>query len=69
MYGKAIPGISLWIEGVMKVGADRKNLYLVDGSAEINIGYSMTAAHIEKYTSAPKAEIRPANHASKGEDE
>jgi hypothetical protein len=57
----------VWIEGAMQVGETSKELYLVDGSSEINIGYSMTAATIEKYTSAPKAIIRPANHAPKRE--
>jgi hypothetical protein len=40
-----------------------KELYLVDGSSNIDIGYFMSSATIEKYTSAPKAVVRPANHA------
>jgi hypothetical protein len=51
----------------MQVGSVNKDLYLVDGSSTIDIGYSMTAATIEKYTSAPKAEVRPANHTSSKE--
>lgn len=53
----------VWITGTMKVGSMNKELYLVDGSSDIDIGYSMTGATIEKYTSAPKAEVRPAVHA------
>ena len=52
----------VWIEGILRVGAARKQLFLVDGSADIDIGYAMTGATIEKYTSAPKPEIRPAEH-------
>jgi hypothetical protein len=57
----------VWIEGVMKVGADTKELYLVDGSADINIGYSMTSATIEKYSEAPRPVIKPARHEPTGE--
>ena len=52
----------VWIEGVMQVGAGSKQLYLVDGSADIDIGYSMISASIEKYSEAPQAEIRPGPH-------
>ena len=52
----------VWIEGVMQVGAGSKQLYLVDGSADIDIGYSMTSASIEKYSEAPQAEVRPGPH-------
>jgi len=46
----------------MRVGPAKKQLFLIDGSADIDIGYSMTEASIEKYTSAPKPEVRPATH-------
>ena len=58
----------VWIEGVMTVGEGSKQLYLVDGSADINIGYSMTSAKIAKYSEAPKAEIRPGPHVLTKED-
>jgi hypothetical protein len=43
----------VWIEGVMRVGNTSKELFLVDGSSDIQIGYSMNAAKIEKYRKAP----------------
>ncbi len=39
----------VWIEGEMKTGSLQKNLYLVDGAADIHIGYSMTGATVERY--------------------
>lgn len=57
----------VWIEGTMKVGATQKELYLIDGSADINIGYSMTSARIEKYSEGPKAVVRPGPHTPKKE--
>lgn len=58
----------VWIVGVMQVGAGSKQLYLVDGSADIDIGYSMISASIEKYTEAPQAEVRPGPHTPSKED-
>jgi hypothetical protein len=58
---------AVWIEGTIRVGDSQKELYLVDGSSSIDIGYSMTAATITKYKAAPKAVVRPANHAPKRE--
>ena len=58
----------VWIEGVMQVGEQSKELYLVDGSADIHIGYSMSSAKIEKFTKAPKAEVRPGPHDPTRED-
>lgn len=52
----------VWIEGTMQVGDMSKELYLVDGSSDINVGYSMSSAKIEKYSDAPKAEVRPGPH-------
>ena len=52
----------VWIEGTMQVGGMSKELYLVDGSADIHIGYSMNSARIEKYSNAPKAVVRPGPH-------
>ena len=52
----------VWIEGIIHVGEASKELYLVDGSADISVGYSMSSAKIEKYTTAPKAEVRPGPH-------
>lgn len=43
----------VWIEGVMRVGDTSKELFLVDGSSDIQIGYSMKSVEIEKYRKAP----------------
>jgi hypothetical protein len=43
----------VWIEGVMRVGDTSKELFLVDGSSDIQIGYSMKSVKIEKYRKAP----------------
>jgi hypothetical protein len=62
----------VWIEGKLKVGAKKKSLYLVDGSSDINIGYSMAAVMVEKYQiakskiSAQKPRIPP--HGTRGPD-
>ncbi len=39
----------VWITGKLSVKSMHKELYLVDGSADINIGYSMQAMKIEPY--------------------
>jgi uncharacterized protein len=39
----------VWVTGTLTVGALSKNLYLVDGSADINIGYSLVDGVTEKY--------------------
>jgi len=52
----------VWIEGTMKTGDGQEKLFLVDGTADINIGYSMQSATVEPYRSGPKAEVRPAKH-------
>ena len=39
----------VWVTGVISVQPIVKDLYLVDGSAGIDIGYSMQAGHIEQY--------------------
>jgi hypothetical protein len=51
----------VWVTGVVSVGAVNKNLYLVDGSAEINIGYSIKGAAVEAYKPAAKPETSQAN--------
>ena len=52
----------VWIEGVMHVGQTSKALFLVDGTSDISVGYSMSAAKVERYEKGPKAEVRPAEH-------
>jgi hypothetical protein len=52
----------VWIEGTLRVGEASKKLFLVDGSADIHIGYSMISAEIQPYRSAPKPVVHPANH-------
>lgn len=39
----------VWVTGVLSIQSMVKDLYLVDGSAEINIGYAMKADQIEPY--------------------
>jgi hypothetical protein len=39
----------VWVTGVISAKSMVKDLYLVDGSAGINIGYTMKADHIEPY--------------------
>ena len=41
----------VWVTGEMKVKAATKNLYLVDGSAGIDVGYSLEASRVEPYKS------------------
>ena len=41
----------VWVEGEIIVESLVKDLYLVDGSAGINIGYTMKASRIEPYKS------------------
>jgi hypothetical protein len=36
-----------WVAGEMTVKAAKKNLYLVDGSSGINVGYSMRASLVK----------------------
>ena len=37
------------VTGVMKIGDRKSELYLVDGTADINMTYAMTGAGVEKY--------------------
>jgi hypothetical protein len=39
----------VWVSGEISVKSMVKDLYLVDGSAGVDIGYSMQATHIEPY--------------------
>ena len=39
----------VWVTGEMAVKAATKNLYLVDGSAGIDVGYSLQASLVEPY--------------------
>ena len=39
----------VWVTGVMSTTSTVRELYLVDGSADINTGYSMTANRVEPY--------------------
>jgi hypothetical protein len=43
----------IWVTGVISAKSTVKDLYLVDGSAGINIGYSMQADRIEPYKEQP----------------
>lgn len=39
----------VWVTGQMTTGAIRKSLSLVDGSADIDVGYSLQATRVEPY--------------------
>jgi uncharacterized protein len=39
----------MWVTGEMTVRAATKNLYLVDGSSGIDVGYSLQASQVEPY--------------------
>jgi hypothetical protein len=39
----------VWVTGKMSVKSMTRDLYLVDGSADINIGYAMEARQVEPY--------------------
>ena len=39
----------VWVTGRMAAGAVRKQLYLIDGSSDIDIGYSLRAGQVEAY--------------------
>ena len=49
--GYADPGIfsPVWVEGRMRVGGTDHELYLVDGSADVSVGYDLTAVTVEPY--------------------
>jgi len=40
---------AVWVTGVISAKKEAKDLYYVDGSAEINIGYSILADQVEPY--------------------
>jgi hypothetical protein len=39
----------VWVTGQMSTGATKKSLFLIDGSSDIDIGYSMRATDVEPY--------------------
>jgi hypothetical protein len=39
----------VWVTGRMSAAASRKSLYLIDGSSDIDIGYSLQASQVEPY--------------------
>jgi uncharacterized protein len=39
----------VWVTGRMSTAAARKSLYLIDGTADIDIGYSLRASQVEPY--------------------
>ncbi len=39
----------VWVTGRMSAAATRKSLYLIDGSSDIDIGYSVRASQVEAY--------------------
>lgn len=39
----------VWVTGKLTAGATKKSLYLIDGSSDIDIGYSLRASQVEPY--------------------
>jgi len=39
----------VWVTGRITAGATRKSVYIMDGSSEIDVGYSMRASQLERY--------------------
>ena len=40
---------AVWVTGRMATSATRKSVHITDGSAEVDIGYSMRASQVERY--------------------
>ena len=43
----------VWVQGTIEVKSSKKNLYLKDGSADIEFGYSIRADSVETYSKRP----------------
>jgi hypothetical protein len=41
--------MAVWVTGQMSTGATKKSLFLIDGTSDIDIGYSMRATDVEPY--------------------
>ena len=39
----------VWVTGQMTTGAAKKSLYLIDGTSDIDVGYSLRASQVEAY--------------------
>jgi len=39
----------VWVTGQMGTGAAKKSLYLIDGTSDIDVGYSLRASQVEAY--------------------
>jgi len=39
----------VWVTGQMAASSSRKSLYLIDGTADIDVGYSLRASQVEPY--------------------
>src|SRR5690242_3258121 len=39
----------VWVTGRMAAASSRKSLYLIDGSSDIDVGYSLSASSVEPY--------------------
>ncbi len=46
----------VWVQGVLEIGALSKNLYLIDGSSDVNVGYSISSARVEEYRPAASSQ-------------
>lgn len=38
-----------WVEGRMSIQSTRENLFLVDGSADVDVGYALRASTVDRY--------------------
>lgn len=43
----------VWVEGTIEINASKRNLYLKDGSADIEFGYRIQADSVEAYSKRP----------------
>jgi hypothetical protein len=41
--------MAVWVTGQMSTGATKKSLFLIDGTSDIDIGYSLRATEVEPY--------------------
>jgi len=39
----------VWVTGKLTAAATKKSLFLIDGSSDIDIGYSLRASQVEPY--------------------
>jgi hypothetical protein len=40
---------AVWVTGIMRTAADKRSLFLIDGSLDVDVGYSLKATQVEPY--------------------